>query len=55
MIETLGTSVRLMMDIFTWRPMSVMMQYWVVSEPLPQVEGMKIMGGRGRMMRLAPS
>ena len=55
MMEMLGTMVRLMMLIFTWRSTSVMMQNWEMSEPLPAVEGMKIMGGRGISTRLAPS
>ena len=55
MMETFGTSDRLIIDIFTCRATSVMMQNWEISEPEPAVVGRKIMGGRGRMMRLAPS
>jgi len=55
MMEMLGTSERLMMDILSWRSTSVMMQNCEMSEPLPAVVGRKMVGGRGRSMRLAPS
>jgi len=55
MMEMLGTSERLMMDILSWRATSVMMQNWETSEPLPAVVGRKIMGGSGRSILLAPS
>ena len=54
-MEMLGTKVRLMMDIFTCRSISVMIQYWDMSELLPAVLGMRIMGGSGRIILLAPS
>ena len=54
-MEMLGTSVRVMMDILTPRFMSVMMQNWLMSEPLPAVVVMSIIGGSGRCTRLAPS
>ena len=34
-MEMLGTSVRVMMDILTPRFISVMMQNWLMSDPLP--------------------
>ena len=55
MMDTLGVRERLMRDIFTMRPTSVMMANWEMSEPLPAVDGRKIMGGRGLVIRLAPS
>ena len=54
-MEMLGTRVRVMIDIFTPRFISVMMQNWEMSEPLPAVVVISIIGGSGRCTLFAPS
>ncbi len=54
-MEILGTRVRVMIDIFTARSTSVMMQNWEISEPLPAVVVIRTIGGSGRLTRFAPS
>ncbi len=50
-----GTSVLVIIDIFTLRATSVIMQNWEISEPLPAVVVMKTMGGSGLCTLFAPS
>jgi len=52
-MEILGTRVRVMIDIFTARSTSVMMQNWEISEPLPAVVVIRTIGGSGRLTRFA--
>ena len=56
MMEMLGTSDRLMMDHLE-PPFHVGhdAELGEMSEPEPAVVGRKMVGGKGRMMRLAPS
>ena len=47
--ETSGTSARPMIVIFVCRTVSVTMQNWETSAPVPDVDGIMISGGIGRV------
>ena len=53
--ETSGTSARPMMVILVCRTVSVTMQNWETSAPVPDVDGIMISGGIGCSMRSMPS
>jgi hypothetical protein len=53
--ETSGTSARPMMVILVCRSVSVTMQNWETSAPVPDVDGSMISGGIGCSMRSMPS
>ena len=53
--ETSGTSARPMMVILVCRTVSVTMQNWETSAPVPDVDGIMISGGMGCSMRSMPS
>ena len=55
MIEMSGTSARPMIVTFTDRAVSVMMQNWETSAPVPDVLGIISSGGIGLLTRSTPA
>ena len=55
MTETSGTSARPMIVIFMCRAVSVTMQNWETSAPVPDVDGIIISGGIGCAIWSMPS
>ena len=53
--DTSGTSARPMMVILVCRSVSVTMQNWETSAPVPDVDGSMIIGGIGCSIRSMPS
>ena len=54
-IEMSGTRARPMMVIFTWRSVSLTMQNWLTSAPVPEVLGIISSGGIGWVTRSTPA